>query len=197
MTSVSELSGGRRPRRRRAEARRSIAAIVDAAVRVLSKQPQASIGEIAETAGVTRQTVYTHFPSREALVNAAIDRVSDDAVATIDAAELDQGPPAEALVRFMRIGWQTFERYPLLVRMAEADPRADHARHRPIRERLEELVKRGQDAGDFDRRASPSWLAAIAMALGHVAADEIAAGRMTADEASTALRHSVLRVFAA
>lgn len=186
-----------RRRRQRSEARRSIAAIIDAAVRVLSERPEAGIGDIARAAGVTRQTVYAHYPSRAALVNAAIDRITDEAVAAMDAAELEHAPPATALLRFMDIGWQTFGRYPLLLRLSESDAEADQQRHRPIRERLEELVKRGQDAGAFDPEPSSTWLTATAIALGHAAGEEVSSGRMTADEAATALRHSVLRVFGA
>jgi AcrR family transcriptional regulator len=32
---------------------------------VLSAQPEASVEDIARAAGVSRQTVYAHFPSRE------------------------------------------------------------------------------------------------------------------------------------
>ena len=45
----------------RADAERSIAAILDAAVQVLAARPDAGMGEIAKAAGVARQTVYAHF----------------------------------------------------------------------------------------------------------------------------------------
>ena len=45
----------------RADAERSIAAILDAAVQVLADRPEAGMGEIAKAAGVARQTVYAHF----------------------------------------------------------------------------------------------------------------------------------------
>lgn len=195
---MSELNAGRQSqRRRRADAERSVTAILNAAIHILNERPGASIEEIAETAGVTRQTVYAHYPSRRALLSAAIDSVSEGAVAAMDAAQLDQGPPAAALLRLVNAGWRAYERYPRLLRMATVDPHADLARHHPVRERLELLAKRGQDAGDFDRRLAPVWLATVAMALGHAAAEDLAAGRMQAHEARTALEHSVLRVFSA
>lgn len=195
---MSKLGGAQQQRsRRRADAQRSIAAILDAAVNVLNENPGASIEDVAAAAGVTRQTIYAHYPSREALVSAAIDRVTDDAVATMDAAHLDHDPPVTALLQLATAGWRTYERYPRLLRMAPLDPHAEQDRHQPIRERLERLAKRGQHTGDFDRRFSPSWLATVAMALGHAAAEDIAAGRMPPDQASTALKHSILRVFGA
>jgi AcrR family transcriptional regulator len=182
-------------RRRRADAQRSIVAILDAAIRVFSDRPEASIEEIAEAAGVSRQTVYAHYPSRETLLNAAIDRVAAEALAAMDAADLDHGSPTAALLRLVEAGWQTFERYPQLLHMSPEDAQAERDRHEPVRERLERLIKRGQQTGDFDRGLSPTWLTAVTIGLGHAAGEEVAAGRMAADEATVALEHSILRVF--
>jgi AcrR family transcriptional regulator len=193
---VSELSAPPRQRmRRRADAQRSVGAILDAAANILNQNPRASIEEIAESAGLTRQTVYAHYPSRQALISAAIDRVSEKAVAEMDAADLDRGPPAEALLRLVNIGWRTYERCPRLLRMGGLEPKADTVRHEPVRERLERLAKRGQDAGVFDGQLSPAWLATVAMALGHAAGEDVAAGRMSIAEATAVLERSILRVF--
>ncbi|MGR6999045.1 helix-turn-helix domain-containing protein [Yinghuangia aomiensis] len=54
------------PRRRRADAQRSIDAILDAARRLLGDRLDVGMEDIAAAAGVTRQTVYAHFPSRDA-----------------------------------------------------------------------------------------------------------------------------------
>lgn len=69
--------------------------------------------------------------------------------------------------------------------------------HAPIRDRLERLGRRGQAAGGFDDRLSPTWLLAATVALGHAAGGEVGAGRMSAQEARASLRHTVLRVFRA
>lgn len=191
---MSEVSDSRRRRRRRADAKRSATAILDAAVDVLNKQPGASIEDVAEAARVTRQTVYAHYPSREALLSAAIDHVSTEAVADMDAALLDADPPTETLLRLANIGWRTYERYPRLLQMSAQDPHAEQTRHDPVRERLERVIKHGQDTGDFDPQLAPTWLATVTMALGHAAADDIAADRMPADQATTAIEQTILRV---
>jgi hypothetical protein len=49
--------------------------------------------------------------------------------------------------------------------------------------------------GDFNRRLSPTWLLAATIGLAHAAAEEVGAGRMTADHATNALHDTVLRVF--
>jgi AcrR family transcriptional regulator len=197
LTSVSELVSPAGRRRRRADAERSIAAILDAAVLVLGERPEASVEDVAAAAGVTRQTVYAHYSSREALLNAAIDRVTEEAVAALDAARLDEGPAVAALLRLLDASWRTFEHYPILLHAGSAPVggQESHDRHKPVLDRLERLVRRGQDAGEFDRRLSPTWLLAATIGLGHSAGGEVAAGRMTAEEATAALRHSILRVF--
>ena len=85
------------PRRRRSDARRSIDAIIGAARTVLGERPDASMEEIAAAAGVTRQTVYVHFPSRDALIAALLHAAGAETLAAIDAARLDTAPPADAL----------------------------------------------------------------------------------------------------
>jgi AcrR family transcriptional regulator len=196
---MSELSEQRLPRQRRSDAERSIAAILDAAARVLSARPDASIGEIAEAAGVTRQTVYAHFSSRSRLVNAVIDRVTLQVVTAIDAAQLDEGPPTAALVRFLTTSWRTMERYPLLLHVppAHEDDQAEREQLTPILARLERLVTRGKREGAFDGRLSTSWLVTATISLAHAAGEEVAVGRMTFDEGIDALQHSVLRLFGA
>ena len=192
---MSTFRKGGSPPQRRADAERSIAAILDGAIRVLGTRPEASIGEIADAAGVTRQTVYAHFSSRETLINAVIDRVTEEIVAAIDAAELDEGRPASALLRFITTSWRTFERYPLLLHVSPASTEAERESLAPILKRLERLVSRGKDEGAFDSRLSTTWLIAATIALAHAAGEEIGAGRMTSADALEALQQSALRIF--
>ncbi|MER6028106.1 TetR/AcrR family transcriptional regulator [Streptomyces sp. NPDC001851] len=68
----------------RADARRNRERILEAAVRAFSeKGPDVAIDTIAKTAGVGSATLYRHFPTREALVEAAyrneLARVCDSA----------------------------------------------------------------------------------------------------------------------
>ncbi|MFD7560356.1 TetR/AcrR family transcriptional regulator [Streptomyces sp. NPDC059835] len=187
-------------RRLRADAERSRAAILDAATRLLSEQPDAGLGAIATQAGVTRQTVYAHFSSREDLVGAVVDRVTQEATAAMDAAELDAGPASAAVLRLIDIGWQTFERHSALLRAAAltaTEGGGAGADHEPVTDRLLRLIERGQRAGEFDPNLSPAWLVAATIALGHAAGEEADAGRIPRDEAAAALRTSVLRTLGA
>lgn len=191
---MSEQSSPERRRRVRAEARRSISAILDAAIQVLGERPQATVEDIAAAAGLSRQTVYAHFPSRDALVAAVFQRMTDEVLAAMDAANLDEGPAPAALLRLLEVSWRTFDRYPPLPAPPDS---ANVELHQPVFDRLTRLIQRGQRAGEFDREASPEWLIAATVALGHSAWEEVATGRMSPEEAAAAVRTSVLRVYGA
>jgi len=197
---MSELtSPGKAPRRRRADAERSIAAILVAAGRVLGERPDASMDDIAKTAGISRQTVYSHFPSRDALLSALLARFTERVVDAIDTADLDTGPAADALVRFLEIGWQAFEGDPFLLHLASPpkSPEQEREQHEPILGPLEQLIRRGQRAGEFDPDLPMSWLLSATIGLGHAAGEEVRAGRMTSGEAFATLRRSIPRLFTA
>lgn len=58
------------PSTARSDGQRNKRLIVDAAAAALMENPQASISEIADRAGLTRATVYRHYPDRDGLVRA-------------------------------------------------------------------------------------------------------------------------------
>ena len=184
-----------RQRRRRADAEQNVTAILDAAAQALSAQPEASVEDIAKAAGLSRQTVYAHFPSREALLDAVVERATAEVTAALDQAGLQEAPPAEALLRLLDAGWQASARYPFLWHLPTVSPDQDLDRHGPVVERLHDLIRRGQESGDFDRSLSPGWLLAAGLAIGRAAEDEVKAGRMTIADATSAVHHSFLRLF--
>ena len=198
LSTVSEISTSRHGvRRRRADAERSIAAILDAAAHVLAQQPQASVEAIAKAAGISRQTVYVHFPSRDVLLSALIDRASDRVAAALDAADFDSGSASEALVRLLEISWQTYlvDSFLLTVSAPPPNPSKEREQHEPVLQHLERLIARGQREGDFDPDLPVNWILAATVALGHAAGEEVRSGRMTADQAKLALRQGLPRLF--
>ncbi|MGI5348272.1 TetR/AcrR family transcriptional regulator [Streptomyces sp. CA-250714] len=182
-------------RNRRADARRSRASILDAAIRLLNERPEASVEAVASAAGVTRQTVYAHFPSREQLLTAVLDRLTERAVAAMAAADPDSGPAAEALLRLLDASAQVAGEYPALVRRLGALPasvREDAERHVPVAELLERVIQRGQADGEFDDRLPTEWLVTATIALAHAATTETEAGHLT-DQQARELLHTSLR----
>ena len=204
-------------RRRRADAERSRAAILEAAVSVLGERPDASVAAIGRAAGVTRQTVYAHFPSRRALLSAVLDRATEESIAAMDAAERDADSALDALRRMMDASWRTAESFPSLAEIAadaadaERTDRTDRTeraggagrsegavenerRHLPVLERLVALIERGQRTGEFAPDLPAAWLASAVIALAHAAAREAAAGRFTQTESLAALQVGLARL---
>jgi AcrR family transcriptional regulator len=185
-----------RPSRRRSDARRSIDAILDAARTVLGERPDASMEDIATTAGVTRQTVYAHFPSRDVLITALLHAAGAETVAAMDAAGLDTAPPVDALRQFLDIGWQLIRGYPFLLgpALAQSPEPGEAAAHQAGIARLEQLIRRGQRAGVFDRTHPAAWLAVATVGLIRTGAEQVAAGRLTTSEAAPMVLDSALRL---
>lgn len=153
--------------------------------------------EIAAEAGVTRQTVYAHFRSRRAIVDAVVERVTAEVVSALDSINSDEGSPAAALRRWLDTAWALMERYPVLLSPAmPVQPSHEEVdRHAPVVGPLLALIRRGQRAGEFDRRLPAGWMVAATIALGHAAGQEVAAGRMTSRKAGAAFTESVLRLY--
>ncbi|ADD44967.1 TetR/AcrR family transcriptional regulator [Stackebrandtia nassauensis] len=187
-------------RGRRADAVRSETAILDAAVRLLNVNPDTGLETIAAEAGVTRQTVYAHFPSRDRLLAAVVERITEDVVAAIDATGLEDGSATEALFRLLEASTAAANRYPVLRKAlaSVAVPTADDERqHAPITERITKVIARGQAAGEFDATLPPHWFATVTIELSHAAAHEVDNGRMPEARMSEALRVTLLRALGA
>jgi AcrR family transcriptional regulator len=150
--------------------------------------------EIARTAGVSRQTVYAHFPTRDALIDAVIEHASTEFTALLDSVDLDRDPPAQALTRLLDAGWQVAARYPFLWLQPAVDPGKDAGRHAPVLDRMLDIVRRGQASGDFDASVPAHWLLSASLALGRATEDEVKAGRMTIEQATRAVHQGVLRL---
>lgn len=83
----------------RADAARSVRAILEAAERVLTDDPNASMEQIAEAAGVVRTTVHRRFHSRQALIEALAASARRQLMDAVEDAHLDTAPPLVALHR--------------------------------------------------------------------------------------------------
>jgi AcrR family transcriptional regulator len=178
---------------RRADAERSVARILDAAVDALAKDPDASMSEIARQAGVVRATIYVHFPTREALIDAVTNRAISEAADVIAAAEPERGDAADALRRVVTAAWRTLGRYHALVAINKGLPQAElHRRHQPVIAALVPLIERGQLDGTFRPDVPPAWHLSMLLALIHAASGEADARRVPAAHIESALLATAL-----
>ncbi|HET6509594.1 MAG TPA: TetR family transcriptional regulator [Baekduia sp.] len=182
---------------RRATAERNAAAILDAAEGLLTRGAPSSMSAVAAAAGVSRVTLYAHFPTREALVEGVVTRVIDRAKAALEDARLDQGPALEALDRLTAIAWDHLDRGGGIARGA-ADvltPAAMDRAHRALHEPIGALIARGQASGEFRDDLTVGWLLATYFALMHAAGDQLRAGALASEDAVGVLQPTLRSVF--
>jgi len=168
------------PKRRRADAERNIASILDAALDALASDPDASMAEIARGAGVVRATIYMHFPTRDALLDAVQEHATAQVADAIREAEPDRGEPEEALERFIRATWKQLSQFHgiLALNMTRLSAKELRRRHLPMTTQFIPLLERGQADGVFRADVSAEWLIAVVRAIVHVASAELQAGRL-------------------
>lgn len=188
--------------RRRADAERNIAAILDAALRCFGDDPQATMADIARAAGVGRVTLYAHFSSREELLEAALDRALAEvraASAAVDAEASGDTTADEILRRHIRTSWWVLDRHRQLFAVAERSlpPQRLRERHAPALGDFDGLVARGQAEGVFRTDLPAGWLVTVIYSLFHAAAEDVNVGRLRREEAAGVLEASLLPLLAA
>jgi TetR/AcrR family transcriptional repressor of mexCD-oprJ operon len=169
---------------RRRIADRNVAAILDAAETLLERRAAVSIAAVAAAAGVSRVTVYAHFATWQALLEAVVERAAHRTTDALEAADPDHGPPLEALERVVAAGWRELARNTAIAQASaeQLSPAALARTHHPIHQRLGRLVERGRADGSFRTDLPAAWLLTSALALAHASAQEVRAGRI--DEAT-------------
>jgi AcrR family transcriptional regulator len=185
-------------RRRRSDADRSVAAILAAALDALASDPDSSMAEIARRAGVVRATIYVHFPTREALLDAVMEHaVAEVAQATSDA-EPQRGEPTEALERVLRATWQQLGQFHALlaINTSRLSAKELHRRHLPVTTLFAPLIERGQKQGVFRSDLPIAWHLAVIRAIVHAASHESQGGRIPESEAEAAMLTTAINAIA-
>jgi AcrR family transcriptional regulator len=169
------------PKRRRADAERSIAAITNAALEALAEDPDVSMAEIARRAGVVRATIYMHFPTRESLLDAVMEHATALVADATRAAEPERSEPKEALERVLLATWRQLAQFHnvLQININRLSAKELRRRHLPVTTQIVPLLERGQAQGVFRDDVSPDWLIAVVRAIVHVASTELQAGRLS------------------
>jgi AcrR family transcriptional regulator len=160
-------SGGRALR---ADAERTVQTILEAAERVLSRNPAASMEQIAEAAGVARTTVHRRFASREALVDAMTSWATRQFAAAVESQYSPAVPPLVALYQVtagvlrVKIDWGF-----AMSRTHSADPEVARV-HADVQATCDQLFARARDAGLIRPDVDLTWARRVYYALIHEAA---------------------------
>ena len=172
-------------RYQREVADRNVEAILDAAEELLQAQGHASISAVAAQAGVSRVTVYAHFPDWTALLEAAVERAVRRTMIALQSVHPEDGPPAQALDRMLAAAWQHLARYgAMAAAVAELlSPEAVTRTHQAAHHTLGALLERGQADGSFRTDLPARWLVTASIALMHACNDEVRAGHIDEHDA--------------
>ncbi|NDU77152.1 TetR family transcriptional regulator [Actinomadura sp. DSM 109109] len=167
MTAQHERSrAGGRPLR--ADAERTVHAILEAAERVLSSDPTATMEQIAAAADVARTTVHRRFATREALVDALTRWATERFAAAVAGAASDTAPPLVVLYRVtadvlrVKIGWG----FAMGRAAVSADPEIARM-HADVLEQCERLFRRAQSTGLLRPDVDVEWARRCYYALIH------------------------------
>ncbi|SEQ79431.1 TetR/AcrR family transcriptional regulator [Microlunatus flavus] len=147
--------------------------ILDVAIEVLGRNPDAGMGEVAAAAGVVRRTVYGYFATRSDLVLALTQRAVAEMTAVLAEEAAPDRPADEAWAAFIARLWPLAHRYRVLVVLRRGELGPDiHALLGPVEDGLADLVRRGQDGGAFGRHLPAEVLGQVAWSAVFTLADD-------------------------
>lgn len=184
---------------RTATAERNVEAILDATESLLARGAPATTTAVAAQAGVSRVTVYAHFPTREALLEGVAERVIGRFVSALAGAELDRGPAPEALDRLIAMAWSQIDHLDAIAGTVTGElsrtalDRAHASLHAPVTA----LIARGQAEGAFRSDLPAPWLLACYFALVHACGDQVRAEALSSADAVALLQRTIGGLLAA
>ncbi|GAB2451497.1 TetR/AcrR family transcriptional regulator [Xylanimonas ulmi] len=179
---------------------RTRAALVRAGLDVLSRNPAAPLGEVAERAGVARSTLHRYFADKQALSAAITEFVDAAHDAAITHARLAEGTGLEALRRLTlelldRLDVLSWLMGPALMAGPLPDGGFDEYVSEDPDPAVIDAAARGIADGSLDAALSPQWCESMLWAV-LFSASHAPAG-MTATEARSQALRALLKAVAA
>ncbi|MHA3024237.1 TetR/AcrR family transcriptional regulator [Mycobacterium sp. BMJ-28] len=176
----------------RADAERSVRAILEAAERVLAEDANASMERIAEAAGLTRITVHRRFANRQALLEALSVSAMQQLLEAIEEGRPNSAPALIALYRVtanvlrVKSAWRFTLTHHTSLSDAAATIWADIDAH------TVELLARAQREGLLADSADLGWLRQVYYALLGEAIVKSAGGEQDTDPLATLVIDTLL-----
>jgi AcrR family transcriptional regulator len=149
----------------RADAERSVRAILEAAERVLAEDAGASMEQIAEAAGLTRITVHRRFANRQALLEALAVSAKQQLIDAIEDARPDAAPALVALYRVTANSLRVKISWPFTLSHATPHTETAAALWEDINARTLRLLARAQSEGLIAPDADLKWTRQVYIGL--------------------------------
>ena len=137
------------PRAPRKDAAENRTALLDAARVLLNRDPSASLEAIAIEAGLSRRTVYGHFPTRDGLLEGLAQRGTERVAAAVAGVEHDD--PVARLALIAARAWDDIASIRVMTVSTVRSPRAAIVDEglAPVRARITEAIQEGAASGAF------------------------------------------------
>lgn len=149
----------------RADAARTVRAILEAAEQVLAQDAGASMEQIAEAAGLTRITVHRRFANRQALLEALAVSAKQQLIEAIEEARPDAAPALVALYRVTANVLRVKSTWRFTLSHATAHTEAAAALWSEIDAHTVKLLARAQREGLLAPGADLEWTRQVYYAL--------------------------------
>jgi AcrR family transcriptional regulator len=181
----------------RADAARNVHRIVEVAARLLGENPNLAMADVGIAAGVSRATVYRHFPTREALVAAIHMQAVEQGEAALKACRLDEDAATDALRRLCTAWLDVAERYAFAQLTTQPgtgfdEPTTRERSRQILGAPLRALFERGKAAGEFSPTLSTEWCVRAFGSLLLAGARAVADGTLTHEDAPDVVFRSLL-----
>lgn len=173
----------------RADSLRNKQRIVEAAATALVENPEVSVGEIAERAGLTRATIYRHYPDRDELVRAVAAHSASQMVPALlaEMRELDW-PDALALLAQRAVALSTQHRELILRVTPQLE---ESARLAVAGEPIQAEITARRTSGEITNELPDEWLALCIRTLCLAAISRLTDPEVTPEEATAHLAQSL------
>jgi AcrR family transcriptional regulator len=180
----------------RADARLNRQAVIDAAVELLTADPEASIQEIADRSGLGRTTVYRHFANREALFEGLIEEVLSEGNRRVEAA-VARDPDARAvLAAVAAMNVDLGMRYQFLFAHQSAMKPAMQRASRAEGDALSDYLAGARDRDEIRSDQPLRWLMAAQLAISLAMIGDLLAGRVERAHAASLLGETLIAMMA-
>ena len=173
---------------------KSRSAIVDAGIEVLLENPSAGMAEIALAAGVGRATLYRHFESREALIDALTMLCLEETDDVLEPLAEQNLSALAAILASIDLIVPLATRFRFLVSVASGKSEDQKVRKLYARQLddLAQLIEQAKRDGDIANQHTTDWIVAMYDALLNAAWVLVQQGKLDVTTATDSFRKSFL-----